>query len=94
MVGALALIALAGCTSAPKPRARIEAPPQAEKPVAAPVVRGGGYYQDDGPGESPPPNLEAIPDAEPKPEPLHKFANRPYTALGNFFPYQEATPRA
>ena len=82
---AIVLLGLAGCTSAPKPRARIEAPPQAEKPVAPPVVRGGGYYQDDGPGESPPPNLEAIPDAEPKPEPLHKFANRPYTALGKSF---------
>lgn len=42
----------------------------------------GGYYLDDGPGDNPPPNLEAIPDAEPKPEPLHKFANRPYVALG------------
>ena len=82
---AIVLLGLAGCTSAPKPRARIEAPPQAEKPVTPPVVRGGGYYQDDGPGESPPPNLEAIPDAEPKPEPLHKFANRPYTALGKSF---------
>ena len=82
---AIVLLGLAGCTSAPKPRARIEAPPQAEKPVTPPVVRGGGYYQDDGPGESPPPNLETIPDAEPKAEPLHKFANRPYTALGNSF---------
>ena len=87
VVVALAMIAvgLAGCASAPKPRARIEAPPQAEKPAAPPVARGGGYYQDDGPGENPPTNLEAIPDAEPKAEPLHKFANRPYTALGKSF---------
>jgi rare lipoprotein A len=42
----------------------------------------GGYYLDDGPGDNPPPNLEAIPDAQPKPEPLHKYANRPYVALG------------
>ena len=49
------------------------------------VARSGGYYQDDGPGENPPPNLENIPDAEPKAEPLHKFANRPYTALGKSF---------
>jgi rare lipoprotein A len=41
-----------------------------------------GYYQNDGPGENPPPNLEQIPDAEPKAEPLHRFANRPYTVLG------------
>lgn len=44
--------------------------------------KGGGYYLDDGPGDNPPPNLEAIPDAEPKPEPLHKRANSPYSALG------------
>lgn len=85
VVGALALIVLAGCAGTPKPRARVDAPPQVEKPVAPPLARSGGYYQDDGPGESPPPNLENIPDAEPKAEPLHKFANRPYTALGKSF---------
>jgi rare lipoprotein A len=54
------------------------------------------YYKDDGPGESPPPNLDAIPDAVPKPEPLHRFANRPYTVLGRDYipatvlrPYRE-----
>ena len=82
---AIVLLGLAGCSSAPTPRPRIEAPPQAEKPVAPPIARSGGYYQDDGPGENPPPNLENIPDAEPKAEPLHKFANRPYTALGKSF---------
>jgi rare lipoprotein A len=40
------------------------------------------YYKDDGPGESPPSNLELIPDATPRLEPLHRFANRPYTVLG------------
>lgn len=45
-------------------------------------ARGGAYYQDDGPGDSPPANLAAIPDAVPKPEPLHPWANRPYTVLG------------
>jgi rare lipoprotein A len=38
----------------------------------------GGYYKDDGPGERAPPNLDAIPDAVPKNEPLNRFANRPY----------------
>ena len=44
--------------------------------------RPGGYYKDDGPHENPPANLDRVADAVPKSEPLHKFANRPYTALG------------
>ena len=44
--------------------------------------RPGGYYKDDGPHDNPPANLERVADAVPKSEPLHKFANRPYTALG------------
>jgi rare lipoprotein A len=31
----------------------------------------------------PPPNLAAIPDAVPRDEPLHRFANRPYEVLGS-----------
>ncbi len=45
-------------------------------------TRPGGYYQDDGPHERPPANLERVADAVPRREPLHKFANRPYEALG------------
>src|SRR5579862_526528 len=44
--------------------------------------RPGGYYKDDGPGDNPPPNLGAIPDAVPRLEPLHRFANRPYVVFG------------
>jgi rare lipoprotein A len=44
--------------------------------------RSGGYYKDDGPGASPPPNLESVPDAVPRAEPLHRFANRPYQVFG------------
>lgn len=44
--------------------------------------RPGGYYKDDGPHERPPANLDRVADAVPRTEPLHKFANRPYTALG------------
>lgn len=46
---------------------------------------GGRYYLDDGPGPNPPPNLEAIPDAVPKLEPLHRGASRPYTVMGQHF---------
>jgi rare lipoprotein A len=44
--------------------------------------RPGGYYLDDGPPARPPGDLERIADAVPRVEPLHKYANRPYTALG------------
>jgi len=44
--------------------------------------RKGGYYKDDGPGAKPPANIDAIADATPRVEPLHKFANRPYRAMG------------
>ncbi|MCL2872521.1 MAG: septal ring lytic transglycosylase RlpA family protein [Betaproteobacteria bacterium] len=45
---------------------------------------GSSYYQDDGPGSTSV-NLDAIPDAVPKAEPLHRFANRPYTVLGRTY---------
>ena len=45
----------------------------------------GGYYLDDGPGDNPPANLGAIPDAVPKAEPLARGANKPYVALGKEF---------
>jgi len=65
-------------------------PPVAERPSPeAPRVRDGyspqgkgGYYKDDGPGSAPPQNLGQIPDAEPKPEPLHRYANKPYKVFG------------
>ena len=83
---------LAACGSAP-PR-----PPVVERmePVAAPAAptkKGGGYYKDDGPGNDAPANLDAIPDAVPKIEPLHRFANNPYSALGrDFVPMRALAP--
>lgn len=75
---ALVLVWQAGCSSGP----RIKQPPQASKPTSAPAARGGGYYLDDGPGDNPPADLLAVPDAIPRAEPLHRYANRPYLALG------------
>ncbi len=46
---------------------------------------GGGYLPGDGPGKNIPVNLDAIPDAVPKAEPLHRYANRPYIALGKTY---------
>ena len=51
----------------------------------APVPGSGGYLPGDGPGANSPVNLDAIPDAIPKNEPLHRYANRPYTALGKTY---------
>ena len=56
--------------------------PDTKKPPAV-QKRGGGYYQDDGPGDNAPADLASIPDAVPRTEPLHRFANNPYSVLGN-----------
>jgi len=70
--GLLVVLCVAACSTAP--------PGESEKPLPPPSK--GGYYKDDGPGSTPPPNLAQIPDAEPKSEPLHRYANRPYRVFG------------
>jgi rare lipoprotein A len=52
---------------------------------AATGTVGGGYLAGDGPGENAPANLDAVPDATPKAEPLHPYANRQYVALGKTY---------
>lgn len=48
---------------------------------------GGAYLAGDGPGKDSPSSLDQIPDAVPRAEPLHRYANRPYTVLGkNYTP--------
>jgi len=82
LIGALAFT-LAACGSAP-PR---DAPSTGASP------RGGGYYQDDGPGDATPVNLAEIPDAVPRYEPLNRFANRPYEVFGRqYVPFTEVRP--
>ena len=94
----VALAMLAGCASAPAPEpgpvVSEPAPPAVVAPKPA-APRGGGYYLDDGPGDNPPDEaaLAAIPDATPREEPMHRFANRPYSALGmQFVPMTEPGP--
>jgi rare lipoprotein A len=59
----------------------------------APSKRAGGFYQDDGPPERAPADLAATPDAVPRVEPFHPYANRPYAALGrNFTPITDDRP--
>lgn len=56
-----------------------------EAPAAQP--NGGAYLAGDGPGTDAPADLHNIPDAVPRAEPLHRYANRPYTVLGkNYTP--------
>jgi len=62
-------ILLAACGSAPK---KPDTPQQASPK----------YYSDDGPPLAVPDNLASIPDAVPRDEPFHRFANRPYTVFG------------
>lgn len=52
-----------------------------KKPTAV-LKKGGGFYKDDGPGDDIPDGLDDIPDAEPKWEPLHKPATKPYSVFG------------
>jgi rare lipoprotein A len=88
-----ALLVLAGCSSTPK-RDTLE--PVSSAASGSVTKRGGGYYLDDGPGDNPPPNLAALPDAVPRDEPLRKANMRPYVALGKAYtpmtalePYKE-----
>ena len=57
--------------------------PKEAAPSSAPA--GGAYLAGDGPGADTPANLDAIPDAVPKNEPMHRYANRPYSALGKSY---------
>lgn len=56
--------------------------PEGREVAAVPPYTGGGYYKDDGPGANPPANLDAIPDAVPRHEPVHPYANRIYKVKG------------
>ena len=91
---ALAL-SLAGCSTVPPGAAPAASVPQqapSTRPDGVPK-RGGGYYKDDGPGDNPPANLDDIPDAQPRAEALHRFANRPYNVFGeNYVPATAVQP--
>jgi rare lipoprotein A len=73
------LLSLAACTSAPVRT------PSPQKP--------GGYYLDDGPGDNPPANLDQIPDAQPRVEPIKASTARPYTVFGQtYVPMAQVAP--
>jgi rare lipoprotein A len=106
LTGMPAVLLLAACGSAQQGHQPIGAlpgsgGPRASHPKIDPELPAlpaagsgrGGYYQDDGPGDNPPPNLREVPDAEVKAEPLSRFANRPYAVFGKTYtPLQGDAP--
>lgn len=95
----LLTLVLSACSSAPKapagPRSGASAPSRTDSPppASAPAYTRsgkGGYYLDDGPMDIGNINLDAIPDAQPAVEPLHRFANRPYNIFGNDYTPQQS----
>jgi rare lipoprotein A len=76
---------------APQPSAEIPAkPPRTAGQPGAPALPAagsgrGGYYLDDGPGDTPPPNLLAVPDAEVTLEPYSRTGNKPYVVFGKTY---------
>ncbi len=96
---AAAALLLAGCGSqpprlpAPEPGAKVSVPKTVSAKPAYALKKGGGYYMDDGPGDNAPENVDAIPNAEPRAESLHRFANNPYSVLGrDYVPMKELKP--
>ena len=93
-----ALLMLGACSSTPRRGAVVrDAGVSAQQPAPAATAprpgRGGAYYQDDGPGDNPPANLDQIPDAEPRVEALARAANNPYSVFGQqYVPYKTLVP--
>lgn len=101
LIGVAVAAYLAGCASVTDKNARTTPPTPTQtargedKPVTPPY-KGGGYYKDDGPGRNIPNNLDQVPDAVPRDEPLHRWANEKYKVLGKTYqprpadqPYKE-----
>ena len=84
---------LSGCSSTGTRKAAPTAS-STGKYVMKPYARkGGGFYKDDGLPAQIPENIDQIPNASPRPEPLRKAANRPYTVLGrSYTPMTELQP--
>lgn len=67
----------------PAPSASKTATAPSSTPVdASSSNKAGGYYLDDGPGANPPQDIDSIPNAVPRKEPLLDRSNKPYKALG------------
>ncbi len=82
----------------PMPAPVVNAPVVPLQPAEAPPMPAansgrGAYYQDDGPGDNPPPGLITVPDAELRNEPYSQRSNRPYVVLGKtYVPIMDERP--
>lgn len=94
-----------GCSSVSlEPQPALPTASSSQTPDVADVANGahtlppagsgrGGYYLNDGPGDAPPENLLATPDAEPRIEPYLKRGNQPYVVFGKTYtPFTDMRP--
>jgi rare lipoprotein A len=77
VVVGLIIAMLGGCGTTPQREAVSKTPPTTTRP--------GGYYLDDGPGAKPPADIDSIPDAVPRAEPLRAATSRPYVVMGKSY---------
>jgi len=85
-----ALLAACGTTQPESKQRNAPTPITARQEPGIPVLPAansgrGAYYQDDGPGENPPPGLLEVPDAEVRREPILPRSNRPYKVFGKTY---------
>lgn len=79
-------VLLNACSSTPTNNANKAKQSSSQKSTKmVPALKGGGYYKDDGPGDYIPADLDSVPNAIPKLEPLHKPALKPYNVLGKSY---------
>src|SRR6185295_11437638 len=74
----LLAVVLSGCGSAPRRDTTVAS-------KTPPPARSGGYYLDDGPGANPPADIDSIPDAVPRFEPVRSATSRPYVVMGRTY---------
>ena len=86
LVVMLLVVQLNGCSSTPSRSKPMASAPSSGGYVMKPYPRkGGGFYKDDGLPAQIPENIDQIPNATPRLEPLRNAANKPYTVLGMSF---------
>ncbi len=84
---------LSGCSSTGSRKPAAMSSPSGNYVMKPYVRKGGGFYKDDGLPAQIPENIDQIANAAPRPEPLRKAANRPYTVLGrSYTPMTELQP--
>ena len=77
-ISLFSILILAACDTTPQRKVEVPSKPAAQ-------TNDNAYLTGDGPGVDAPANLDSIPDAKLSNEPLHPYANRPYTALGKSY---------